>query len=1001
MVSTSAKRWNVFDEMQRRVWGPDHPLSWNSGGTPAALRTITPQNVNEFHDAHYHLGADTEMIVALPDSIPETEFLTRLSAQMAAVDARPEMKNRAKTVHEIPPGRPTADKSAKIYPYPNANEDDGGMALVMWTPVPIPEYVIFPGHEHDPRRRQPLEGQVLAELFLSTIANGESATLYKRLMDTATRETPVDAAEMGGSLDASKIDLLPSIWFDGLPARNATPAQLATIVYVIRDEIARVSGLAPGSAELKAFNEKALVKLTEREKGLKRQLNAPPLFGHRNAGGFWLNHLRLLDQYGEFERSVALTPVFDGIRARLADSANPWTDVIRFFGLDQTPYVGASVPSKAELAKREAEHAKRVEGYVADVVKRDGGGDEQKALAKFAAEYDAKTVEIDAMEKRLAKPHLVPDVPLTSDPSIHLEPMEVAGAKGFRGVFDNMTFAETSLSLSVDVAGLNEDEDLPWLAILPQMLTDSGVVIEGKPVPYDRAAEMRAKEIYSLSAAYSMRPSKGRRELRITASGADLTEAKRAIDWMGLCLRNAWIAPENLPRLRDIVAQEIQATRGRLGGAEESWVNDPAAAVRWQNDPIYLATSSIHTRLFLLARCEWRLMDVPTGDDAAKVMSGLDAVSACTGPDLKKTAASIDALVTIWKNDKDPAAAKWLVPVAQRIKEMVGDMAPATIARDLAALTATCRTDLTAPNRRRVEGLKFLIDWLVAHDSRFVLTGSRANTDALAPGVASLIQVGNYDQKAAREPRAPRRIVDERVRDHEPNPAKPIHYGLVNATGDTGVFVNSANAGGYEDLDEKTLTSELASRVFGGGGPHGFFMKTWGAGLAYSNGLGENPAESRVNYYAERCPDLVQTMTFVTGLVREAKSLDDPYLAEYCVANAVAISRESDEYETRTRAAADEIVDGDTPARVARYRKAILALKDKQGLWASMKPHIADMTGRVLPGVGPKSAGVEGGVFFVIAPEPMLAKWEKYVKDAEGADQRVVRIYGRDFWIVP
>jgi hypothetical protein len=475
---------------------------------------------------------------------------------------------------------------------------------------------------------------------------------------------------------------------------------------------------------------------------------------------------------------------------------------------------------------------------------------------------------------------------------------------------------------------------------------------------------------------------------------------------MGLCLRHAWIEPENLPRLRDIVAQEIQATRGRLGGAEENWVNDPAAAVRWQGNRVYLATSSIHARLFLLARCEWMLMDSPTNVHAAWLGTGLGAVADCAAADPKATAANIDALVAKWKESKDPAAATWLVPIAQRIKEMVGDMAPSTIAQDLRTLTRVAMADVSVTPSQALADVRRIVAEIampMRHDTRFVLTGSRANTDALLAGfgdtLTGLVAEAAYEHDG-RELDGPG-VVDRRLRDHQQTSAKPVHYGLVNNTGDSGVFVNSAKAGGYDDLDDATLTAELASRVFGGGGPHGFFMKTWGAGLAYSNGLRENPAESRVNYYAERCPDLVQTMTFVTGLVRDAKSLDDPYLAEYCVANAVAISRESDEYETRTRAAADEIVDGDTPERVARYRKAILALKDRADLWASMKPRIAVMTGRVLPGIGPKSADVEDGVFFVIAPEPMLAKWEKYVKEHEGADQRVVRIYGRDFWIVP
>jgi hypothetical protein len=178
-------------------------------------------------------------------------------------------------------------------------------------------------------------------------------------------------------------------------------------------------------------------------------------------------------------------------------------------------------------------------------------------------------------------------------------------------------------------------------------------------------------------------------------------------------------------------------------------------------------------------------------------------------------------------------------------------------------------------------------------------------------------------------------------------------------------------------------------------------MKTWAAGLAYSNGLSTNPNEGRINYYAERCPDLVRTISFVTGLVKDAGALDDPYLAEYCAANAVTYSRESDRYEDRTRAAADDIVDGDTPERVSKWRGAVLALKARPDLWASMKPKIAAMTGRVLPGVGPKRGEVADALWFTIAPEPMLARWESYLSDHDAPGARVARVYGRDFWIVP
>jgi Zn-dependent M16 (insulinase) family peptidase len=978
MTSTYEKRWNVWYEMQKRLWGADHPLGFSAGGDPAAVRTVEPRHVHDFHAAHYHLGADTQMIVALPDSVPEDEFLGKLSSQMAAVGAVPALAARPRARHPIPPARPHADRSLKVHPYPNANEGDGGTALFAWPPVPM-------GSQAD---------RVTAQLFLSTLGEGQSATLYKRLMDRATREVDVDAAEMAAGLDASKIDLLPYVTFEGLPPRNADPARVDAILRVVREEIARVAAAAPGSPELRAFNEKALGKLAEREKGLKRQLDSPPLFGRRGSGGFWLDHLRLLDQDGAFERPVALGPAFAKIRAEIAAGGNPWTRVVRDFGLGETPYAGVSVPSKAELDRRTAEHAKRVEGCLADLTKRYGGSTEE-ALAKFSAEYDAKTAELEAMEKRLGKPRLVADVPLVPDPSIKLESVEASGVPGFRGVFDNMAFLQASVSLRLD----SVPEDLyPWLSVLPTFLTDSGVVEDGRAMAYDEAEQRRAREIHGLSAEYAMRPSRDRRELRIAASGADLAEARRAVDWIELCLRHSRLDADNLPRLRDLVAAELRETRGALGGAEERWVNDPARAVRWQRDRLYLSTSSIHARLFQLARCEWRLMDAPPSTDALRSALRF-AASTASGGDVKTTAAHLDAQIAEAEK-RDDLTKNWVAPILRRWKEMVGDMASETIAADLATLAEVAAADVAVPPADALAQVRRARDALVAKSlARFVLTGSRANTDALLPRVAKFFD-GFAPTASAPAWRLGASLVDRRLADHEPAKQKPVHYGLVHDAGTTGVFLTSAKAAGYDDLDQDALVGELASRVFGGSGAHAFFMKTWGSGLAYSNGLGVNAAEGRVHYYAERCPDLVQTMSFVTGLVRDADKLDDPYLAEYAVALAVTHDRESDEFESRTRAEADDRVDGDTPDRVARWRRAVLALKDRPDLWTAMKPRVVEAAGRVLPGVGPRSRDVEDGVFLVIAPEPMLARWEKRVRDAEGADEHVFRVHGRDFWIV-
>jgi hypothetical protein len=315
---------------------------------------------------------------------------------------------------------------------------------------------------------------------------------------------------------------------------------------------------------------------------------------------------------------------------------------------------------------------------------------------------------------------------------------------------------------------------------------------------------------------------------------------------------------------------------------------------------------------------------------------------------------------------------------------------------------AACRSDLALSPDAALARLRTLVARTIAPPrARFTITGSRAHTDTLLPELAALFATPRAAEEApAPAPPPARRLVDERLRDHEPSTPKPVHYGLVHGAGTSGVFVHAAKAGRLDDIDEPTLVTELASRIYGGAGAHGLFMKTWGAGLAYSNGLASYPHEGRVQYYAERCPDLVQTMSFVTGLVKDAPRLDDPYLVEYSVAEAVTDSRESDEYEQRTRAAADDRVDGDTPEKVAAYRRTILALKDRPGLWERIKEKILPAAGRVLPGLGTRGRDAVEGVFLTIAPEPMLARWEKWLRDHEGAEERVFRVYGRDFWMV-
>src|SRR5262245_59137728 len=64
----------AWDTAGRLVYGPKHPLALTSGGTPDAIRDMTPKDIRTFHAAAYHL-ANMGMIGAFPSSMALGDIL--------------------------------------------------------------------------------------------------------------------------------------------------------------------------------------------------------------------------------------------------------------------------------------------------------------------------------------------------------------------------------------------------------------------------------------------------------------------------------------------------------------------------------------------------------------------------------------------------------------------------------------------------------------------------------------------------------------------------------------------------------------------------------------------------------------------------------------------------------------------------------------------------------------------------------------------------------------
>jgi hypothetical protein len=154
--------------------------------------------------------------------------------------------------------------------------------------------------------------------------------------------------------------------------------------------------------------------------------------------------------------------------------------------------------------------------------------------------------------------------------------------------------------------------------------------------------------------------------------------------------------------------------------------------------------------------------------------------------------------------------------------------------------------------------------------------------------------------------------------------------------------------------------------------------------------------DGRLNYYAERTPELPQTLKFVIEELKKARP--DPALTDYAIAGAFDGSRAASSYEDRGESIADDLADGLTPEVVTRFHNAILELRKDPKLGDELFRRMPVVDAKVLPGMGVKAATVAGGAYFTIGPEKQFAAYEAYLKQAEGADAKLFRLYPRDFW---
>lgn len=976
--------WRTIGQLQ---YGATHPLALSSGGFPAAIRKMTAADIRTFHDDNYHL-ANMGMVAAFPRTVALDTILKETGGILTRQDDGA-ARGTVTTEADLPAPDSAAPGAVELVHYAYSNAQEPGTVMLAWPPA----------------LQLSVREELLLQLFLDNVAGDSTTELYKALVDSKSRELDVGATGVWSYMSSDQGDPI-YIGVSGVRTAELTDEGIERIRALVLATLHEIADLPDGSPELAAFNERLRNRVTETRRGLAKFMNSPPGFGYRGSGSGWMNHLHDLARESGFEKSLTMKPEIAFVLGELGKEENVWNGYLSRWKLTETqPYAGASVADPTLLEREKTERDARIRAQIDLLKTKYGTEDDAATIAGYKVDYDKATAALEQAGKDLTLPHFIDTPPMTLDDALVWKSETVGGAPMVRSTFDSMTGG--TIGAAFDLHGVPENR-LIYLSALSALMTRVGVIVDGVPMSHEQVSEQLRAEVLAAGLYITSNMRSGRVELVGRGSGNDAGETERAITWVRRFLAGPDWRPENLPRIRDLVDQMAKRLRTRMNGAEEGWVTDPATIWDYQSDPLRAHTSSFLTRAHDVHRLRWLLRAAPgprapvfgflhalagAGDSGRKALETLLAAPADDEAWPAATHPARDQYLTLTGDDEQLAD-----DALSDLGELLGNLPDDSLAGDWRYLCEQIGGDLATDPTQVLKQLdETRVAALHRGSMRLFAIGSTPVHQATAGDVEALV-AGIPEGVAPAQSYSTARFIEARLQQRVPGAAHPLFVGLVNRNTQSGVFVHSAPGWHYSTRDEEGLLRYLASNVLTGHGAHSIFMKTWSAGLAYSNGLRGSLPQERIKYYAERCPELSQTLRFVIGELE--KTQEDPTLVDYAVAQSFS-SRVAGSFEGRGEQMAANLSDGVTPEMVEGFREKLMALRKEHGdrLSHELFTRMPEVYGMVLPGYGPKSADVPGAVYFVIGPESQLDKYQEYLHAVEGPDAVLYRLYPRDFWV--
>jgi len=965
-------RYTYYYQLTKRVFGEKTPFAFESGGAPEEMRNVTPEEIRRFHEKWYRVGPGTGFIFSFPPQVKALDVLRRISqAMQAASPARQSAKG-------VPAGggpkyvfHPSEELGPSIYPYPGANEAAPGTVDLAWKPATVGSLLQLK----------------LLELFCRGLAEGEDSILQKVLVDSKTRVSDAGATAVECSFlsDSERRFPATSVEISGIPGNRITPESLEQLRKILVNTVKEVSQYPDHSPSLLDFNR----TIASSAKGMRRSdevwTKNPPEFQRNIPNAEWKRYFERLEMDPSFVRSLSQEQVWQSVDEQLASGKNIWRDLIHNLQLEETPYITAGVASPKLLEEVEKLRQERIRKKTSALLEHYATTDEQEALTKFEQEELAKSKEIDKIDAKVSHPTFTDHPPMVPDEDIRYKQFQIDGVPVIATLFDRPPTMD--IGLSFDLSRI-PSKYYKYLPLIPECLKSLGLKKGNQIVPYAELSNRIQRELYDFSTGYETNTVSHRADFTIRASATSLPEFRRALDLVRDAMESNYLELENAGRLRDILARRISADEEDARGDTAALFS--ADAFFNQKVPVYFALHSRFTTAHWDERLQWLLHD-PLGAAAIEELGSFTknvlATSACVSR--QELSQKLNGLTP--KGAERELLDYW--------KRNLYSFPEAELCGGLQQLTREVQEDLETGPAKTIQDLKELQATILNRRALHLdLTVSDSTLEETRRELAGFIQ--SIRAFAVEEPSEPGTFVSPvsiglQRRYHVSSEQRPLFLSLINPALPGGVTMFYSKFPGYSQLERKELLRTVASKLFSGAGPHSFFVKTWAAGLAYSNGIGQYPAAKLIWYYAERSPDLPSLIKLVNSMASGTQELQDPRIVDYAMSGAFSFSRLTNSASARGRAMAHDLRDGNEPEKIRQFSEAILKLRQDHNLLRDLKDvTLTSICGVLLRDDCRKEQEAGESVFFFLGPEQIVSSAEKQIPIPS-----LLRLYTSDFWM--